>query len=223
MGHKVNPIGLRIGICEDWQSRWYAKKQEFGKFLVQDAKMRQFVKKNYRSAAISRIEIERTGEDTRVTLFTARPGIVIGRKGTEVDRMREQLEGIAGQKVAINIKEVERPELDAQLVGEGIAEEIEKRASYKRAMKKAAELAIQSGAEGVRIRVAGRLGGAEIARAEEVRMGKVPLHTLRVRIGYGTTEAVTTYGNIGIKVWLYQGGQEEQKEAVQHGVDAQTS
>jgi small subunit ribosomal protein S3 len=223
MGHKVNPIGFRLGICEDWQSRWFAKKQDFGKFLVQDARMRNFIKKNYRSAAISRIEIERTGEDTRVTLFTARPGIVIGRKGTEVDRMREKLEGVCGQKVAINIKEVERPELDAQLIGEGIAEEVEKRASYKRAMKKSAELAMQSGAEGVRIRVAGRLGGAEIARSEEVRMGKVPLHTLRVRIGYGTTEAVTTYGNIGIKVWLYQGGQEEKQEAVQHGVDAQTS
>ena len=220
MGHKVNPISFRLGICEDWQSHWFANKQNFGKYLVQDARIRQFIKKNYRAAAISKIEIDRTGEDLCVTLHTARPGIVIGRKGAEVDKLRDSLEGVCGQRVSIIIKEVDRPEVNAQLIAEGVAEEIEKRASYKRSMKKAAETAMAAGAEGARIRVSGRLGGAEIARSEEVRMGKIPLHTLRLRIDYGFTEAVTGYGNIGIKAWTYCG---ETKEATEHGVDAETS
>ncbi len=220
MGHKVNPISLRLGICEDWQSHWFANKQNFGKYLVQDAKIRTFIKKNYRSAAISKIEISRTGDDLTVMLHTARPGIVIGRKGAEIDKLRESLEAVCGQRVSINIKEIERPEVNAQLIAEGVAEEIEKRASYKRSMKKAAETAMQAGAEGARIRVSGRLGGAEIARSEEVRMGKIPLHTLRLRIDYGFTEAVTAYGNIGIKAWTFLG---EPKEATEHGVDAEKS
>ena len=220
MGHKVNPISFRLGICEDWQSHWFANKQNFGRYLVQDARIREFIKKNYRSAAISRVEIDRTGEDLRVTLHTARPGIVIGRKGAEVDKLRDSLETVCGQRVAINIKEVDRPEVNAQLIAEGVAEEIEKRASYKRSMKKAAETAMGAGAEGARIRVSGRLGGAEIARSETVRMGKIPLHTMRLKIDYGFTEAVTGYGNIGIKVWTYLG---EAKEATEHGVDAEKS
>jgi small subunit ribosomal protein S3 len=208
---------MRIGICEDWQSHWFARKRDFGKYLVQDAKIRAYIKKAYRSAAISKVEIERTGEETRVTLHTARPGLVIGRKGAEVDRIRASLEEICAQKVAINIREIDRPEIDAQLIAEAMAGEIEKRASYKRSMKRAAETAMASGALGVRIRVSGRLAGAEIARSEDVRMGRLPLTTLRVRIGYGFTEAVTPYGNIGIKAWTYCG---ETEEVSPHGVNA---
>ena len=217
MGHKVNPISMRIGICEDWRSRWFARKKDFGTFVVQDARIRQHIKKNLRQAAIAKVEIERTGEETRVTLHTARPGLVIGRKGAEVEILREAIERICSQRVAINIKEVPVPEVDAQLIAELVAEEIEKRASYKRSMKKTAETAMQAGALGARIRVSGRLGGAEIARSEEVRLGKIPLMTLRLKIDYGTTEAVTAYGNIGIKAWVFMG---EEKKAVDNGINA---
>jgi small subunit ribosomal protein S3 len=210
MGHKVNPISFRIGIVENWRSRWSASKKDFGKYLVQDAKIREMIRKKYRSAAIAMVEIERkSGEEIIITLHTARPGIVIGRRGAEVEKLRDEIEAITGPRVTVNIKEVQRPELNAQLVAEGLAEQIEKRASYKRAMKTLAETAMNSGAEGIKIRCAGRLGGAEIARSEDIRLGKVPLHTLKVKIDYGTTEATTQYGNIGIKVWTYCGDQEE--------------
>ena len=221
MGHKVNPISFRIGITENWQSRWSASKKDFGKYLVQDAKIRELIRKKYRSAAIAKVEIERqSNEEIQVTLHTARPGIVIGRRGAEVEKLRDEIESISGPRVNVNIKEVMHPEVDAQLVAQALAEQIEKRASYKRAMKTLAETAMNSGAVGVRIRCAGRLGGAEIARREEVRMGKVPLHTMRAPIDYGTTEAATQYGNIGIKVWTYCG---EKEEATDHGLNAQKS
>jgi len=219
MGQKVNPVSFRIGITEDWRSRWFAGKQDFGRYVVQDARIRRYLKKNYRNAAISRIDIERTGEEVRLTLHTARPGIVIGRRGAEVDRMRDELESLTGGRVTINIQEVSHPELNAQLIAESIADEVAKRASYKRAMRRAAELAMSSGAVGVRIRMAGRLAGSEMARSEDLRMGKIPLQTLRAKVDYGFTEAPTTYGHIGIKVWTYCG---EESEAGDHGADAQT-
>lgn len=219
MGQKINPISFRIGVSEDWRSRWFAGKKEFGKFLVQDAKVRKLIKTKYRSAAISKTEIERTGEEVRITLHTARPGIVIGRRGAEVDKMRDQLEAICGAHVQVNIKEVSQPEVNAQLIAESIADDVAKRASYKRSMKRAAELAMSCGAVGVRIRMAGRLAGSEMARRDQIRLGKIPLQTIRAKVDYGFTEAATQYGHIGIKVWTYCGEEVE----TSHGVDAEKS
>lgn len=219
MGQKINPISFRVGVTEPWRSRWFAGKKTFGRYLVEDARIRRYIKSNYRAAAISKIEIERTGEETRITLHTARPGIVIGRRGAEVDKLRDELEGLCSTHVSVNIKEIPHPEVEAQLIAEAIADEVSKRASYKRAMKRAAELAMAAGAAGVRIRMAGRLAGSEMARTEDVRMGKIPLQTIRARVDYGFTEAATAYGNIGIKVWTYLG--EQTAEERHHGADAQ--
>ncbi|NQT85856.1 30S ribosomal protein S3 [bacterium] len=205
MGHKVNPIGFRIGITEEWRSRWYADKRDFGRYVVEDAKLRRFIKENYYYAGIPRIDIERTREQVTVILFTARPGIIIGRKGAEIDRIKDELEKIVGREVQIRINEVSDPETNAQLVAEGIREQIQKRSPYRRVLKKVAEATMQAGAKGIKIRIGGRLGGSEIARAERTVMGSVPLHTLRADISYGFTEAGTTYGRIGIKVWIYRG------------------
>jgi len=209
MGHKVNPISLRLGITEDWRSRWYAGKAQFGRFLVQDQRMRQLIKKNYAAAGINRIIIERTREEVKVLLHCARPGIIIGRSGVEVERLCGLLEHLTDMHVNIQIQEVGRPEAHAQLLAESIAEQLARRASYKRTIKRAAEAAMDSGILGVRIRVAGRLGGSEMARTDEVRVGSIPLHTFRAKVDYGFTEAMTKVGHIGVKVWTYSGDAEE--------------
>jgi small subunit ribosomal protein S3 len=225
MGHKVRPTGLRIGIIEDWRSRWYAKKKEYGPLLVEDQRLRKFIKANYSFAGIPKIEIERTRDALKVTLHTARPGIIIGRKGAEVDKLKGEMEALVGHPVDISIKEVNQPELNAQLVAESVAEQLEKRASFRRTMKKAADLTMSVGAEGVKIQLAGRLGGAELARTEKCIVGSIPLQTLRGDVDYGGAEAHTTYGLIGVKVWIYKGEvkpiEKEIKETVAHGVDAE--
>lgn len=224
MGQKIRPIGFRIGIIENWRSRWYADKKTFGNCLVEDQKIRAFVKKNYAFAAISMIEIERTAAGTTVILNTARPGLLIGRKGTEVDRLKSSLEDLTKAPVNVKIQEISRPEINAQLVAESIAEQLQKRASFRRTSKRAIEAVMDAGALGCKVRMAGRLGGAEMARTDKQGVGKVPLQTLRARIDYGFAEASTTYGQIGVKVWIYTGEvlePETEKKAVSHGVDAE--
>lgn len=205
MGQKVNPISFRLGITEQWRSRWYATKREFGRLVIADKKIRDFIKKNYSFAGVARIDIERTREEVLVMLHCARPGVIIGRKGVEIERIREHLHGIGGRKVDIKISEIHHPELNAQLVAQGIAEQLSKRASFRRTIRKASEITMDAGAKGVRIRLAGRLGGSEMSRKELLRLGSVPLHTLCAKIDYGFTEAKTTYGNIGVKVWIHHG------------------
>src|SRR5204862_3384864 len=203
MGQKVNPIGFRLNVNRDWRSRWYASPQEFPSFLHNDLKIRDYVKKKLQFAAVAKIVIERAWNSIRVTIHTARPGIVIGRKGAEIEKMPEEISKMAGGKqVKIDIQEIKTPELEAQLVAENVAMQIERRISFRRAMKKAIQITMEMGADGIKLRCAGRLGGAEISRAEWYREGKIPLHTLRTAIDYGFAEARTTYGLIGIKCWL---------------------
>ena len=205
MGQKVHPIGFRIGVIRDWESKWYAGK-DFPALLLEDAKIRKYIKKSLYSSGISKVEIERAANKVKITVFTAKPGIIIGRGGKGVDDLRKELEKIAtGKTVIVNVQEIRSPETDAQLVAESIAQQIERRISYKRAMKQSVFRTMRMGAKGIRIRVAGRLGGAEMARVDNDKSGKVPLHTLRADIDYGFTEAKTTYGNIGVKVWIYKG------------------
>lgn len=204
MGQKVHPKGLRIGVIKDWDSKWFAGK-EFSELLVEDRKIRDFIKKKLFAAGVSSITLERAANRLKVSIHTAKPGIVIGRGGTEVDVLRKEIEEMTGRQVNINIVEVKQPELDAQLVAESIAAQLEKRISFRRAMKQAVGRAMRLGAEGIRIACSGRLGGAEMARTEWYSEGKVPLHTLRADIDYGFAEAKTTYGIIGIKVWIYKG------------------
>ncbi len=204
MGQKVYPIGLRLGITEDWRSRWYVSKN-YRETLSDDIKIRSFLSRKLERAAVSRIEIQRKGDKVVVDLWTARPGIVIGKKGAEVDNLRKDLEKTTGHPVAINIVEIRRPELDAVLVAQGVAEQLEARVAFRRAMRKAVTSAMKGGALGIRIQCSGRLGGAEMGRREWYREGRVPLHTLRAVIDYGTAEAATTFGRIGVKVWIYRG------------------
>ena len=204
MGQKVNPKGLRIGVIKDWDSRWYADK-EFSAYLLEDHKIRQFIKEKLFLAGVSKVEIERAASRVKVNIFTAKPGIVIGRGGQEVENLRQILEKMTGKKVNINITEVKRPELDAQLVAESVATSLEKRIAFRRAMKQTMTRTMRMGAEGIKIMCSGRLGGAEIARTEWTSDGKVPLHTLRADIDYAFAEANTTYGKIGVKVWVYKG------------------
>jgi small subunit ribosomal protein S3 len=212
MGQKISPIGLRTGVTQDWSSRWYASKQEFGRLLVEDQKIRDFVKKNYRYAGIPKIEIERVRDEVKVILHTARPGVIIGRKGAEVDRLRDQLEDLTGRRVAVNIKEVGQPELEAQLMAESVAEQLEKNASFRRTMRRAVETAMNAGAQGIRVMVSGRLAGSEMARRSHVSEGRIPLQTLSADISYGFTEATTPYGHIGVKVWINRGPFKSVKE-----------
>jgi len=205
MGQKTHPLGFRIGITEPWRSRWYANKKDFRKLLLEDNRIRKHIKKDFYSAAIPRIDIERTREAVTVIVHTGRPGVLIGRKGARIEELRKSLEELCGTKVDIRTKEVERPELSAQLICESVAEQLEKRASFRRALKKTAQLTMQAGALGVKINIAGRLGGAEMSRREAVSFGSVPLSTLRAEIDYGFAEAKTTYGVIGIKTWVYKG------------------
>jgi small subunit ribosomal protein S3 len=204
LGHKVHPLGFRIGVIRDWQAKWYAEK-EYVEFLQEDMKLRRAIQSQYTDAGISLVEIDRQANKVAVTIHTARPGVVIGRGGQRVDEMRLQLENLIGKRIQLNVLEVQQPELDAYLVGRAIAEQIEHRVAFRRAMKQALFRTMQAGAKGIRISCAGRLGGVEIARREVTHQGQVPLHTLRADIDYGFTEAHTTLGRIGIKVWIYRG------------------
>ena len=204
MGQKVHPFGFRLGYIKTWSSRWYAEK-DYSKLLHEDLKVRKIVKKKLFHAGVSRVEIERSGNQIKITIQTARPGIIIGRKGAEVDKLKVELEAMTKKQVYINIKEIKKPELDAQLVAENIAMQLEKRVAYRRAMKKAVASALRLGALGIKVYCAGRLAGAEIARTEWYREGRVPLHTLRADIDFGMAEAATTMGQIGVKVWIYRG------------------
>ncbi len=204
MGHKTHPVGYRLGYNRVWNSRWYAGK-DFAKLLHEDIRIRKMVKEKLYHAGVARIEIERSGDQTRVIIHTARPGIIIGRKGAEVDKLKATLEKEYGRQVYIIVKEIKKPELDAQLVSENIAVQLEKRVAFRRAMKRSIAAALRLGAQGIRITCAGRLGGAEIARTEWYREGRVPLHTLRADIDFGFAEAHTTMGQIGVKAWIYRG------------------
>jgi small subunit ribosomal protein S3 len=204
MGQKINPHGFRLGITTEYKSRWYAEKL-YKDYVKEDVMIRRMMEKNMERAGVSRIEIERTRERVRIDLHTARPGIVIGRRGTEADRLRLDLEKLTGKQVQLNILEVKNPEIDAQLVARGVAEQLAARVSFRRAMRKAMQTAFKAGAKGVRIQCGGRLGGAEMSRSEFYREGRVPLHTLRADIDYGFAEAHTTFGRLGVKVWIYKG------------------
>jgi small subunit ribosomal protein S3 len=224
MGQKVNPTGFRVGITEDWKSRWYAPKAAYGNFLVEDQRVRRYIdrKLNRRPpfAAVAEINIERTREEVTITLRTARPGLVIGPKGAEVDKLREELEDLIGRKVApIKVIEIKNPDLNAQLVAEAVAEQLKKRASFRRVLKQRMESTMQAGAKGIKICVSGRLGGAEIARQEKAGQGSVPLTTLQADVNYGYAIAFTTFGTIGVKVWIYRGlyGEEVQDTDVRPG------
>ncbi len=205
MGQKVHPTGIRLGIVKDWTSRWYANTQDYPVFLLQDLKVRDYIKEKLAHASVSRIQINRPANNAQITVHTARPGIVIGKKGEDIDKLKLDVSKMMGVPVKINVEEIRKPELDAKLVAEGIAQQLEKRIMYRRAMKRAVTNTMRLGAEGIKINVAGRLNGAEIARGEWYREGRVPLHTLRADIDYGTAEANTTYGIIGIKVWIFKG------------------
>lgn len=204
MGHKVHPLGFRLGINKTWKSRWYADKT-YGHLLQEDLRLKRFIKKRLFHAGISRIEIERTAERVRIFIHTARPGIIIGKKGAEVEKLKTELTGMTNKEIQLEIVEVRRPELDAQLVAEQVASQLERRVAFRRAMRKSVTSALRLGAKGVRIACAGRLAGAEIARREWYREGRVPLHTLRADIDFGYAEASTTYGIIGVKAWIYHG------------------
>lgn len=204
MGQKVNPIGLRVGINRTWDSRWFAKKG-YAALLHEDLKIREFLMKKLKQAGISRVVVERPSKKARVTIYTARPGVVIGKKGADIEKLRLELSKFSSSEVSLNIVEIRKPEIDAKLVAENIAGQLERRVAFRRAMKRAVQSAMRLGALGIRINAGGRLGGAEIARTEWYREGRVPLHTLRADIDYGTAEASTTYGICGIKVWTYKG------------------
>ena len=218
MGQKVNPTGFRTGIMVGWKSRWYASKQEFANLLIEDHKLRAFVKEKYKFAGIPKIEIERTRDEVKVILHTARPGIIIGRKGQEVERLQNELQELVGRRINIKIEEIARPEIQAQLVAEDIAEQLAKRASFRRCMKRAIETTMEAGAKGIKIQLAGRLGGSEMARREKAIAGSIPLSTLRAKIDYGFTEAMTAQGHIGVQVWVNQGMYHEDET---DGADAQ--
>lgn len=205
MGQKVNPIGLRLGINRTWDSRWYADFAEYGDLLHEDLRIRKYIEKNLQQANVSKVVIERPHKKCRVTIHTARPGIVIGKKGADIEVLRRELSKISSDEVFVNLVEIRKPEIDSKLVAEDIARQLERRMSFRRSMKRAMQSAMRLGALGIRVNVSGRLGGAEIARMEWYREGRVPLHTLRADVDYGTAEAHTTYGIIGVKVWIFKG------------------
>ncbi len=205
MGQKVHPIGIRLGISKDWNSTWYAEKGEFAELLNSDLAVRAYLHKRLQQAAVSRIQIERPAKSARITIHTARPGIVIGKKGEDIDRLRRDVSELMGVPTHISVAEIRKPELDAQLVAEGIAQQLERRIMFRRAMKRAVGNTMRLGALGIKVKVSGRLNGADIARSEWYHEGRVPLHTLRADVDYGFVEAATTYGVLGIKVWIYKG------------------
>ncbi len=213
MGQKTNPTGFRIAVNKDWRSKWYAGKKEFGKLLTEDRQIRDLLKKKLESASVPKILIERAATRCRITILTARPGVVIGRKGAEIDKLKEELSKMTGKEIYVDILEIKTPELDAQLVAENIALQLERRVSFRRAMKKALQTTKDFGAEGIKLRCAGRLGGAELARVEQYHWGRVPLHTLRADIDYGFAEARTVYGKLGVKCWICKGEMKVQKLA----------
>jgi len=216
MGQKVNPIGFRTGITEDWKSRWYAPKAAYGEFVIEDQRIRDYIDKKLNRqppyAGVSRIDIERTRNEVKVILYTARPGLVIGPKGAEVDKLKDELEELVDRKININIVEIKEPDLNAQLVAEAIAEQLKRRASFRRTMKQHCEAAMNAGAKGVKIMCKGRLGGAEMARRETQHLGSIPLQTLQANVDYGYAVSRTTYGTIGVKVWIYKGMYGEEEE-----------
>ncbi len=211
MGQKTNPIGLRLAVNKDWRSKWYSDKKGFGKLLAEDRKIREILKKKLESASVPKILIERAATRCRITIMTARPGVVIGRKGSEIDKLKEELSKLTGKEIYVDILEIKQPETDAQLVAENVALQLERRVAFRRAMKKSIQTAMDFGAEGIKIRCGGRLGGSEIARVEVYREGRVPLHTLRANIDYGFAEARTVYGKIGIKCWVCKGENKPEK------------
>ena len=223
MGQKVNPVGFRTGIVRGWQSRWFASKQEFAALLIEDQKIRQFITKHptrpqYRHAGIDRIEIERTRDEVKVVLHVARPGLIIGKKGQEIEILQNELQDLIGRRVNLKVQEISRPELQARIVAQDIADQLAKRASFRRTIKRAAEQTMEAGAKGIKIQLAGRLGGAEMARCEKQIAGSIPLSTIRAKIDYGFTEAMTAQGHIGVQVWINQG----MYEGTEDGDDAQT-
>jgi len=205
MGQKVNPIGLRLGINRGWDSIWFSKKREYGKFVIEDYKIREHVRKNVINSGVSNVIIERTSKKCIISIYTSRPGFVIGKKGSDIDKIKKQLSKISSTEVSLNIKEVKKPELNAYLVAENIAQQLVKRIAFRKAMKRAMQSSLRLGAKGIRVCLAGRLAGNEIARTEWLREGSVPLHTLRAEVDYAEAEALTTYGIIGVKVWIYKG------------------
>ena len=205
MGQKINPIGLRLGINRGWDSTWFAKKKDFGKYLIEDFKMREYIKKNITNSGVSEIIIERSSKKCTVSIHTSRPGFVIGKKGSDIEKIKNRISKITKDEVSVNIKEIKKPELNAYLVAENIAQQLVKRVSYRRAMKRAMQSALRLGAKGIKVSISGRLGGNEIARTEWLREGSIPSHTLRADIDYAEAEALTTYGIIGIKIWIYKG------------------
>lgn len=217
MGQKVNPIGFRTGVMLDWKSRWYASKQDFADLLLEDKKIRDYVSKKYKFAGIPKVEIERTRDEVKVVLHAARPGVIIGRKGQQVEQLQDELQNLVGRRINIKIEEISRPELQAHLVAEDIAEQLAKRASFRRTMKRSMEQTMEAGAKGIKIQLAGRLGGAEMARREKQISGSIPLSTLRADIDYGFVEAKTAQGHIGVQVWIHKGMFEDDTD----GADAQ--
>ena len=217
MGQKVNPIGFRTGIMLDWKSRCYAPKKEFAELLLEDKKIRDYVQSKYKFAGIPKVEIERTRDEVKVVLHAARPGVIIGRKGQQVEQLQDELQNLVGRRINIKIEEIARPELQAQLVAEDIAEQLSKRAAFRRTMKRSIEQTMEAGAKGIKIQLSGRLGGSEMARCEKQGAGSIPLSTLRAKIDYGFTEAKTAQGHIGVQVWVNQGMFEEPTD----GADAQ--
>lgn len=225
MGQKVHPYGFRVGIIKDWKTRWFAKKSDFHRLLIEDLKIKKYIKNKLSGGAISSIETERTGDRIRIIIHTARPGVIIGRRGVEIEALKETLQSMVGEKqVLLDIKEIKNSATDGQLIAENIAVQLEKRIAFRRAMRRSLQLAKDSGCEGLKIRVSGRLGGSEIARKETIKYGKVPLQTLRADIDYGFTEAHTAYGLIGIKVWVYKGEKFgiQRLEEKKNGADAKT-
>jgi small subunit ribosomal protein S3 len=225
MGQKVHPIGIRLGIVKDWSSRWYAPSKDFANTLCADLKVREYLRVKLAAAGISRIQIDRPARNAKITVYTARPGVIIGKSGKEIETLRDEINKILKVPVHISIEEVRKPELDAKLVADSIAQQLEKRVMFRRAMKRAVTTAMRLGAKGIKICVSGRLGGAEIARSEWYREGRVPLHTLRADIDYGLGEAFTTYGVIGVKVWIFKGEvlDKEQAEVVTPSTTEKTS
>jgi len=217
MGQKVNPVGFRTGITEPWKSRWYASKKDFRELLLEDFKVRRYLKTKHRAAAIPKVEIERTRDEVKVIVHSARPGVILGRKGQEADRLQEELQELLGRRVNLKVEEVGRPEIQAQLVAEDIADQLSKRAAFRRALKRALDTTMDAGAKGVKIQLSGRLGGAEMSRCEKAIAGSMPLSTLLAKIDYGFCEAPTAQGNIGVQVWVNQGMYEESGD----GADAQ--
>tara|TARA_Y100000813_G_scaffold152200_1_gene112430 strand:- start:1178 stop:1864 length:687 start_codon:yes stop_codon:yes gene_type:complete len=205
MGQKVHPIGFRLGINRSWDSLWFAKKGDYGKYLIEDYKIRQFIKKNIKNAGVSEVVIERSSKKCVVSIHTSRPGFVIGKKGSDIEKIKNKISKITKDEVSVNIKEIKKPELNAYLVSENIAQQLEKRVAYRRAMKRAMQGTMRLGAKGIKVCVSGRLAGNDIARSEWLREGSIPLHTLRANLDYAESEALTTYGMIGVKVWIYKG------------------